>query len=228
MRRVNPNARFPLRGHAAALEPGDPVTVGVSQAAPSGTVASGRSSRPFRGGGAPSGVAPTVTPNFGLGKPSTLARCRAPAACEISVRFPSAFGTRRVRGARRKDSGTIGRLGVRAAGRRASFCPRCERLRRPCNLMRESAQSCVRTKAFGSSVRSERGGRGRRPGLSRYEADVSSDRLLCPPTAHSSSGLGRRPLTAVARVRIPYAPLSPSPSREIRSTERFIRPGESG
>src|SRR5215211_1200958 len=25
--------------------------------------------------------------------------------------------------------------------------------------------------------------------------------------AHSSSGLGRRPLTAVARVRIPYAPL---------------------
>jgi hypothetical protein len=29
------------------------------------------------------------------------------------------------------------------------------------------------------------------------------------PKAHSSSGLGRRPLTAVARVRIPYAPLNP-------------------
>jgi hypothetical protein len=36
---------------------------------------------------------------------------------------------------------------------------------------------------------------------------VAGDSLLCAPTAHSSSGLGHRPLTAAARVRIPYAPL---------------------
>ena len=30
---------------------------------------------------------------------------------------------------------------------------------------------------------------------------------LAPRTAHSSSGLGHRPLTAAARVRIPYGPL---------------------
>jgi alkylated DNA nucleotide flippase Atl1 len=38
--------------------------------------------------------------------------------------------------------------------------------------------------------------------------------------AHSSSGLGRRPLTAVARVRIPYAPLLPSlDGRILRAAE---------
>jgi hypothetical protein len=36
--------------------------------------------------------------------------------------------------------------------------------------------------------------------------------------AHSSSGLGRRPLTAVARVRIPYAP--PQPPPETRGPRR--------
>jgi hypothetical protein len=40
------------------------------------------------------------------------------------------------------------------------------------------------------------------------EAKRRRDRLRCRGTAHSSSGLGRRPLTAVARVRIPYAPLN--------------------
>src|SRR5437016_14534725 len=38
--------------------------------------------------------------------------------------------------------------------------------------------------------------------------------------AHSSSGLGHRPLTAAARVRIPYAPLYSSLSAEFRSTMR--------
>ena len=147
----------PLREDASSAHADDPEIVGVSQATPAGMVASGRNSRPFRGGGAPSGVAPTSTQNFGLGKPLPLARCRAGPACEISVRFPSTFGIRRVRGARRKDSGTIGRLGVRAAGRRAFLLP-CRGLTAPCNFMRESAQSAVRTKAFRSSVGSERRG----------------------------------------------------------------------
>jgi hypothetical protein len=40
--------------------------------------------------------------------------------------------------------------------------------------------------------------------------------------AHSSSGLGRRPLTAVARVRIPYAPPL-LPPRNPRPNERGVR-----
>ena len=44
----------------------------------------------------------------------------------------------------------------------------------------------------------------RRPAGRR--SSLTSRSLPCPRRAHSSSGLGRRPLTAVARVRIPYAP----------------------
>jgi hypothetical protein len=41
--------------------------------------------------------------------------------------------------------------------------------------------------------------------------------------AHSSSGLGHRPLTAAARVRIPYAPFSVTWLSRFRSTMRVIR-----
>jgi hypothetical protein len=51
------------------------------------------------------------------------------------------------------------------------------------------------------------------PGVARpstHVEDGSSFRVTWTKlAAHSSSGLGRRPLTAVARVRIPYAPLNP-------------------
>ncbi len=118
-----------------------------------------------------------------------------------------------MRGARRKDSGTIGRLGVRAAGRRASFCPVSGNVRDTLEFTCTNPHNppCARRLWVICPKRAQR--RGRRPGLSRYEVDVSSDRLLCPPTAHSSSGLGRRPLTAVARVRIPYAPFMKSPAQ---------------
>ena len=44
-------------------------------------------------------------------------------------------------------------------------------------------------------------------------------------TAHSSSGLGHRPLTAAARVRIPYGPSSPAWTRGIRLMLRVTRAG---
>jgi hypothetical protein len=49
----------------------------------------------------------------------------------------------------------------------------------------------------------------REPKASRRDRRAALEELVrypVRPTAHSSSGLGRRPLTAVARVRIPYAP----------------------
>jgi hypothetical protein len=49
----------------------------------------------------------------------------------------------------------------------------------------------------------------RRPAGRR--SSFNSRSLPCPRRAHSSSGLGRRPLTAVARVRIPYAPPRKTP-----------------
>src|SRR5918999_6226715 len=44
-------------------------------------------------------------------------------------------------------------------------------------------------------------------------ADLGAHASLhyCASAAHSSRGLGRRPLTAVARVRIPYAPPKKTP-----------------
>jgi hypothetical protein len=47
-------------------------------------------------------------------------------------------------------------------------------------------------------------------------------------TAHSSSGLGHRPLTAAARVRIPYAPFYRAWPREKPMVTRSGAPGGVG
>src|ERR1700757_4113711 len=53
------------------------------------------------------------------------------------------------------------------------------------------------------------------------QAEPESRSARLPPRrAHSSSGLGHRPLTAAARVRIPYAPLRGSRPTGFRLTTR--------
>jgi hypothetical protein len=71
----------------------------------------------------------------------------------------------------------------------------------------------------------------RRPkadGGRRARADRPVVRYPVLPPAHSSSGLGRRPLTAVARVRIPYAPFCRGSVRRFRVVERDRRARNAG
>jgi len=112
--RRQPRRTLTLREHAAALESDDSLIVGVSQAAPIGRVASGRSSRPFRGGGSPfRHPPPPPLPNFGLGKPRPLTRCLPGSPCEISVWFPG-----HLRDSPREGS-TAGGLGHEREARRS-------------------------------------------------------------------------------------------------------------
>jgi hypothetical protein len=58
--------------------------------------------------------------------------------------------------------------------------------------------------------------------VERSSGDDSLARRYTQPTssAHSSSGLGHRPLTAAARVRIPYGPFRRSQLRAYRMVTR--------
>ena len=136
---------------------------------------------------------------------STSGACHPRRPYEISASSPSLRDSSR-EGSTAKDSGT---KGGSALGPQSVGPPSCPRLEAACIFSRLSSQSAVRTKAFRSSVgqraQAEAGGPASVP--CRRPATGREDRLRCRGTAHSSSGLGRRPLTAVARVRIPYAPL---------------------
>ena len=133
-----------------------------------------------------------------------------------------------MRGALATVLGHKGRSGVRAAGRRTSFLPQFVHtlLKTQARIRTIIAARAARGRVV-SIAASRARHRGWRPSLcfsrrrkrrrlrasKRIRPGSSAvDSLLCAPTAHSSSGLGHRPLTAAARVRIPYAPLSESPA----------------
>jgi hypothetical protein len=100
---------------------------------------------------------------------------------------------------------------------------------RPLAFSCGSAQSTLRTKASDRPSDSERRQRSAARPLSPFARRPAGD-IGYPVrgTAHSSSGLGRRPLTAVARVRIPYAPFAPAWLLENRMVERDGRVRRAG
>jgi hypothetical protein len=201
-------ARFPPWEHDGAACSGDPeFTVGPARRPPAGA-------RPPQAAGGDLGEGRPPAPPLGSHSSLWARRSPTPVPCgpargyEIrrSVPEPLRVSSRK-RGARR-GLGRNGRLGVRAAGCRASLC-----------LWPPDAEG--RTLHFLAAIVTIMAARGMlsdRPSDSRRRQRPAArplslwwrprPRIGYPVagTAHSSSGLGRRPLTAVARVRIPYAP----------------------
>jgi hypothetical protein len=150
-------------------------------------------------------------PRTDAGKSSTVSSARA-ASCSASGRRAC---PRRARGeglaaTRCEISRALTAEDADEAGHRprgtsvlcSRFPSRC-RFRQPRTRNPPAARGM--TASMSPSGRTSGGRTGRRSSLRPRS-------LPCAGRAHSSSGLGRRPLTAVARVRIPYAPPDKSPA----------------
>ena len=110
--------------------------------------------------------------------------------------------------------GTAGALGPRREARRSGRRTPGLLPIEPLKSQARVSTIVLRTKASDRPSDSER--RRQRPAarpLSPCRQGAAPIGYPVARTAHSSSGLGRRPLTAVARVRIPYAPPRKSPAQ---------------
>ena len=198
---VNPPLGLPRRGTTHAPRAATLRGSGPRQAAPAGEGSRGAAGRGLLRGGTLSGAAPASHSERWARNSSTSVACHTRRACEISGRPREPL-----RDSSRQHGGGLGhewRLGVRAAERRASVSERA------CGTLQFLApiDTIVRAhEGFPIVRRTASADRGRRPGLCPFGDGRPLGSATLSRTAHSSSGLGRRPLTAVARVRIPYAP----------------------